>query len=137
MSTHATRMVELEQREEVEWLPEFTPSVEILQRATPAGVSNPGYYGLPHRKRPTWHWHIAWYFYLEGLPAGAFLLADLAALFGSDKLRPAVRAGRYAAFLAFLPCPPLLIADLGDPSRFHHMLRVFKPSSAMNLGTWV
>ena len=32
--------------------------------------------------------------------------------------------------------PPLLIDDLGDPSRFHHMLRVFKPSSPMNLGTW-
>ena len=26
--------------------------------------------------------------------------------------------------------------DLGDPPRFHHMLRVFKPSSPMSLGTW-
>src|SRR5262249_52383892 len=26
--------------------------------------------------------------------------------------------------------------DLGDPLRFHHMLRVFKPSSPMSLGTW-
>src|SRR5206468_456221 len=31
---------------------------------------------------------------------------------------------------------PLLIHDLGDPKRFHHMLRVFKPSSPMSLGTW-
>ena len=30
----------------------------------------------------------------------------------------------------------LLVADLGDPLRFHHMLRVFKPSSPMSLGTW-
>jgi formate-dependent nitrite reductase membrane component NrfD len=35
-----------------------------------------------------------------------------------------------------LPCAPLLIADLGRPSRFHHMLRLFKPSSPMNLGAW-
>jgi hypothetical protein len=30
----------------------------------------------------------------------------------------------------------LLVLDLGDPLRFHHMLRVFKPSSPMSLGTW-
>ena len=29
-----------------------------------------------------------------------------------------------------------LVLDLGDPLRFHHMLRVFKPSSPMSLGTW-
>jgi formate-dependent nitrite reductase membrane component NrfD len=29
-----------------------------------------------------------------------------------------------------------LVADLGQPSRFHHMMRVFKPSSPMNLGAW-
>src|SRR5262249_24547616 len=28
------------------------------------------------------------------------------------------------------------VLDLGDPLRFHHMLRVFKPSSPMSLGTW-
>jgi formate-dependent nitrite reductase membrane component NrfD len=35
-----------------------------------------------------------------------------------------------------MPCPPLLIDDLGKPERFHHMLRIFKPSSPMNLGSW-
>jgi len=29
-----------------------------------------------------------------------------------------------------------LVLDLGDKLRFHHMLRVFKPSSPMSLGTW-
>jgi formate-dependent nitrite reductase membrane component NrfD len=29
-----------------------------------------------------------------------------------------------------------LIADLGRPDRFHHMLRIFKPLSPMNLGAW-
>jgi hypothetical protein len=30
----------------------------------------------------------------------------------------------------------LLVFDLGDPLRFHHMLRVFKPGSPMSVGTW-
>jgi hypothetical protein len=30
----------------------------------------------------------------------------------------------------------LLVSDLGDPMRFHHMLRVFKPRSPMSVGTW-
>jgi formate-dependent nitrite reductase membrane component NrfD len=95
-----------------------------------------GYYGLPMLKRPTWGWQIAWYFYLEGVSSGALLTASLAELFGGKRMKPAVRAARRVAFLSFLPCPPLLIDDLGDPSRFHHMLRVFKPSSPMNLGAW-
>ncbi|MBO0862834.1 MAG: polysulfide reductase NrfD [Chloracidobacterium sp.] len=99
-------------------------------------MTDEGYYGLPMLKRPTWRWHIAWYFFLEGVSSGAFLTASLAELFGGESMKPAVRAARHVAFLSFLPCPPLLIDDLGDPARFHHMLRFFKPSSTMNLGAW-
>jgi formate-dependent nitrite reductase membrane component NrfD len=31
----------------------------------------------------------------------------------------------------------LLIADLGRPRRFLNMLRVFKPTSAMSMGSWI
>jgi formate-dependent nitrite reductase membrane component NrfD len=99
-------------------------------------MTNEGYYNLPMLKRPTWRWQVAWYFFLEGVSSGAFLTASLAELFGGERMKPAVRAARRVAFLSFLPCPPLLIDDLGDPARFHHMLRVFKPSSPMNLGAW-
>ncbi len=30
-----------------------------------------------------------------------------------------------------------LIHDLGRPARFHHMLRVAKPTSPMSVGTWI
>jgi formate-dependent nitrite reductase membrane component NrfD len=33
--------------------------------------------------------------------------------------------------------PALLIRDLGRPERFLNMLRVFKPTSPMNLGSWI
>src|SRR5947209_12304571 len=56
---------------------------------------------------------------------------------GGERFRKVTRAGTAIAAAAFVPCAPLLIADLGDPKRFHHMLRVFKPGSPMNLGTWV
>jgi formate-dependent nitrite reductase membrane component NrfD len=40
------------------------------------------------------------------------------------------------ALAAVLPCPPLLIADLGRPARFYKMLRIFKPRSPMSMGSW-
>jgi len=129
-------LVEMQTGDRQEWLPNFPPSAEILKKATSAGAKKEGYYGLPMLKRPTWGWEIAWYFFLEGVSAGSFLTASLAARSGDKRLRPVMRAGHYTSLLAFIPCPPLLIADLGDPSRFHHMLRVFKPSSPMNLGAW-
>ena len=30
-----------------------------------------------------------------------------------------------------------LVRDLGRPARFHHMLRVAKPTSPMSMGTWI
>jgi formate-dependent nitrite reductase membrane component NrfD len=37
---------------------------------------------------------------------------------------------------ADLVSPVLLISDLGRPERFHHMLRVVKVTSPMNVGSW-
>jgi formate-dependent nitrite reductase membrane component NrfD len=95
-----------------------------------------GYYGLPMLKRPLWGWEIAAYFFTEGISSGAFILGAMADLSGNGVHRPLARHARSLAFAALLPCPPLLIADLGRPDRFHHMLRVFKPQSPMNLGAW-
>jgi polysulfide reductase-like protein len=39
----------------------------------------------------------------------------------------------FPMMLADLVC---LVVDLGDPMRFHHMLRTFKPSSPMSIGVW-
>ena len=94
------------------------------------------YYDIPFLKRPTWHWQIASYFFLEAVSSGAFLLAAVADLTGGGRFGAITKAGHYISFAAFLPCPPLLIADLGRPERFHHMLRIFKPTSPMSHGSW-
>ena len=96
----------------------------------------PAYYDYPLLKAPTWHWEIYWYFYFGGLAAGCYIIATIAALFGSREDRVVARTGYYLSLLALLPCPPLLIKDLGRPERFLHMLRIFKVKSPMSMGTW-
>src|SRR5690348_8955929 len=95
------------------------------------------YRDVPILKQPTWKNEIAGYFFLGGISGGASIIAALAELVGGRSLHRLARVAHWVAFLTLLPCPPLLIADLGLPARFHHMLRVFKPSSPMNLGSWI
>jgi formate-dependent nitrite reductase membrane component NrfD len=99
-------------------------------------LQEPTYYDRPVLKEPVWHWEIVWYFFFGGLAAGCYIIATIAALFGSREDRAVVRTGYYLSLLALLPCPPLLIKDLGRPERFLHMLRMFKVKSPMSMGTW-
>jgi formate-dependent nitrite reductase membrane component NrfD len=94
------------------------------------------YYDYPALKEPTWTWEIIWYFFFGGLAGGCYVVATLANLFGSREDREIARVGYYASLLALLPCPPLLIKDLGRPEKFLNMLRIFKLKSPMSMGTW-
>src|SRR4051812_32078264 len=84
------------------------------------------YYDISLLQAPVWKWEIASYFFLGGMSSGAYLVSRLAERFGGGRYRDVARVGSYVALASFLPCPPLLIHDLGDPKRFHHMLRVWK-----------
>src|SRR5579885_453290 len=99
-------------------------------------LHEPSYYDYPVLKEPVWRWEIIWYFFMGGLAAGCYVIASIAALFGSPEDRIVKRVGYYLSLLAVLPCPPLLIKDLGKPERFLHMLRMFKVKSPMSMGTW-
>ncbi len=99
-------------------------------------VEESSYYDYPVIKQPTWHWEIIWYFFFGGLAGGCYVIASIASLFGSKEDRAVARTGYYLSLLALLPCPPLLIKDLGRPERFLHMLRIFKVKSPMSMGTW-
>jgi hypothetical protein len=92
------------------------------------------YYGRPVVKAPVWRHDIAAYLFTGGLAAGCALLAAGADLTG----RPATRrAARITALGALGASTYFLINDLGRPDRFHHMLRVAKPTSPMSVGTWI
>ena len=94
------------------------------------------YRDVPILKQPTWNHEVAAYFFFGGVSAGAAMLGSIAEVMGGERHKRLARTAHYVSFAALLPCPPLLIDDLGMPERFHHMLRVFKPASPMNLGSW-
>jgi formate-dependent nitrite reductase membrane component NrfD len=99
-------------------------------------LEEPSYYDYPVLKAPVWRWEITWYFFFGGLAAGCYVIASIASLFGSKEDRAVARTGYYLSLLSVLPCPALLIKDLGRPERFLHMLRIFKVKSPMSMGTW-
>jgi hypothetical protein len=92
------------------------------------------YYGRPVLKAPVWEWKIAAYLFCGGLAAGSSVVAAGADLTGRPNLRRASWLGSFGALLASLW---FLVSDLGRPDRFHHMLRVLKPTSPMSVGTWI
>jgi formate-dependent nitrite reductase membrane component NrfD len=114
----------------------LTPAYDIQRAATLDRIKEAGYYGLPILKRPFWGWEIALYFFFEGISAGSYLLCTVASFRNREQFDASIRRGRYLSFISMLFCPPLLIADLGRPERFHHMLRIFKKTSPMNHGAW-
>jgi hypothetical protein len=92
------------------------------------------YYGQPVIKEPVWKWEIPVYMYTGGLAGASSTLAYLAELRGNDVL---ARRAWFGAFCGIGVSPLLLISDLGRPSRFLNMLRVFKVTSPMSSGAWI
>ena len=109
---------------------------KVAQIEQPRGkAEHASYYDLPLLKEPVWQWTIPAYFYVGGL-AGASAALSAAASLRKD-LGGLVRAGRFIAAGGAVLSAGLLIHDLGIRSRFIYMLRVFRPTSPMNLGSWL
>jgi Polysulphide reductase, NrfD len=96
---------------------------------------NESYYGLPALKAPVWTWEVPLYFFLGGVAGVSACVAFIAQFSRSDPAM--IRVLLWVALLGAAICPVLLIADLGRPTRFLNMLRVFKVRSAMSLGAWI
>lgn len=92
------------------------------------------YYGRPIVKPAPWEDDVAVYLFLGGLGAGSALLAAGAQLTGNAELR---RATRYTALASAGLGTAALIRDLGRPERFLNMLRTFKITSPMSVGSWI
>jgi formate-dependent nitrite reductase membrane component NrfD len=93
------------------------------------------YYGLPVLNKPTWQaTDIAGYLFLGGLAGASSTLAAAAELTGRPQLARTAKAGAATALGASLYA---LIHDLGRPERFVNMLRVFKVTSPMSVGSWL
>ncbi|KXO97389.1 Formate-dependent nitrite reductase, membrane component (plasmid) [Tsukamurella tyrosinosolvens] len=92
------------------------------------------YYGHPIVKPPPWEAPVGAYLVLGGIAGGSGLLAAGAQLAGYPALRRNARlAGLGAAGVGALA----LVVDLGRPERFLHMMRTFKVTSPMSVGSWI
>ncbi len=93
------------------------------------------YYGRPVIKEPVWETlDVAGYLFLGGLAGASSALAASAELSGRPEL---ARAAKTVAAGAIGLSVVALVHDLGRPKRFVNMLRVFKPTSPMSVGTWL
>ena len=100
-----------------------------------AGTEMRSYYGRPILKEPVWKREIPAYFFTGGIGGASA---------GARSGRPARAAtsrspGRalYVGAAADAVSPLLLVSDLGRPERFLNMLRVFKVTSPMSIGSWL
>jgi formate-dependent nitrite reductase membrane component NrfD len=91
------------------------------------------YYGRPVLKEPVWEGEIPWYLFTGGLGGASAVLSAVARISGNRRL---ARRSIYIGAASDAVSPFLLIADLGRPERFLNMLRVFKVTSPMSIGSW-
>jgi Ni/Fe-hydrogenase subunit HybB-like protein len=101
-------------------------------QATPTGYAD-----RPVTKPPNWHGLVTLDLIFNNLSTGLFLVTALGELVHPAAFRPLAPVAYPLALLFLIGDVVCLVLDLGDPSRFHHMLRVWKPRSPMSLGTWV
>ncbi len=103
----------------------------------PAGAPDgQTYYGMPAIKPSYYSWLVVAYLFIGGLASAAQFIATAVDLFGGKRDRSIVRAGRYLALGGALVSPFLLIGDLHTPQRWYNMLRIFRRTSPMSIGSW-
>jgi hypothetical protein len=102
-----------------------------------AAADSTTYYGLPVVKEPVWIWAVPTYFAVGGAAGASLVLGAAAQLADRDGLDDLVRWSRRIGAAGAAVGGSLLIVDLGRPGRFLNMLRVFRPTSPLNVGSWL
>jgi formate-dependent nitrite reductase membrane component NrfD len=92
------------------------------------------YYGRPIVKEPVWKPEIPMYLFTGGVAGASAVLHGIARASGNERL---ARTSLFAGAAMEIVSPALLISDLGRPERFLNMLRVFKVTSPMSVGSWI
>ncbi len=96
------------------------------------------YYGREQVKAaPFNNWLVGGYIFLAGMSGGAMLLSTLLDLVRGRDAERAVGRGRALSVIAPTLGTALLIGDLHTPKRFYNMLRLFKRTAPMSIGSWI
>jgi hypothetical protein len=114
------------------------PSADGASAAPEQGSSDGlTYYGRPVLKQPTWIWTVPAYFWFGGAAGTSLVLGAVAQVRDREGLAGLVGACRWIGAAGGALGTVALIVDLGRPERFLNMLRVFRPSSPMSVGSWI
>jgi formate-dependent nitrite reductase membrane component NrfD len=104
------------------------------------GSAETTYYERPLLKRSVWSVDIPLYYFLGGT-AGAALTLGAAVQWVSPRGRHPLRrlstVCHWTGIVGSTAGAAFLIHDLGRPARFLMMMRVFRPTSPMNMGVWI
>ena len=95
------------------------------------------YYDRPLLKAPVWKIDIPLYYYLGGAAGAALALGAATQLARDRRFNDFIRRCHWIGIIGSTAGGALLVHDLGRPSRFLNMMRVFRPTSPMNMGAWI
>lgn len=112
-------------------------STNSALKPAPEPYSGPTYHGQPAIKSSPYGWLVWSYIYVAGLSGGAHIISTLANLVRRPQLHSVVRNGRYLAVSGSAVGAVLLIADLHTPQRWYNMLRIFRRTSPMSIGSYI
>jgi len=88
-------------------------------------------------KAPPWHSAVTFDLFLSSIASGTFIVAAILFLLSPVRWAVPSTLGFGVALVFEIADLMSLVVDLGDPMRFHHMLRMLKFRSPMSLGVWL
>ena len=105
----------------------MVPTVEV------AKLDEHGYYGRPVVKAPPWEWPIGLYLFLGGVAGGSAVLGPVSSPAG----RPCAETPVLPGWVPRRWAPLRWWRTSAVPERFLHMMRTFKVTSPMSVGSWI
>ena len=123
------------QRSHENGFPAWRPAAPVEDQAVT-------YYGQPLLKPPVWGIDIPLYYFVGGAAGAALALGAMIQIACRDpqctrEFRKLSSTCHWIGIAGSTVGAFFLIHDLGRPARFLHMMRVFRPSSPMNMGAWI
>lgn len=115
----------------------LNPTPQRTNQTAGSGEPIPTYYGRSAFKPSLYGWLIGLYIFVAGLAGAAQVIATIIDFLGVPDAAGAVLCGRVLALAGAVIGGVLLIADLHTKQRFFNMLRIFRPTSPMSIGTYV
>jgi len=115
----------------------FKQDADVWRDLPQSNPSDPTYYGRPMLKAPVWASYIPTYYFLGGAAGASLALGAAVQLDRSEATSGLVRKAHWVGIVASSIGAGFLILDLGRPLRFLNMMRVFRPTSPMNMGAWI